>query len=319
MGKPGFLDNGVWVEGVFHTRDADGNFVREETAYRKRITQDGSSGFPAVPGRYHLIVAQVCPWAHRSIIARRLKKLESDVSIAYVVLGAGEQGAAFDHGEGSEPDVLYGFKHLHQYYTKADPHFTGRVTVPVLWDKETETIVNNESAEIIEILNDAFPNEVNLHPEGLEEEAEELNKFIQENINNGVYRCGFSTSQAAYAAGYQALFNALDRVEGVLSSRRYLYGSKITLGDIRLYTTLVRFDIIYHNLFKCNKRLISSYPNLFGYLKDLYQTPGFGDSIDLQLAKQGYFSHLTMINPTGIIPLGPEEDMSSSHGREELA
>lgn len=317
MAKFGYLEKGVWVEGVFHTRDSQGNFLREETAFRSKISKDGSTAFPAVSGRYHLIVAYVCPWAHRTVITRRLKKLEDVISI--VITTFGSQGAEFDAGEGSESDALYGFKHLHQYYTKADPNFTGRVTVPVLWDKETETIVNNESAEIAEMLNGAYVNDIDLSPLELKSEMDELNAIIQDRINNGAYKCGFAGSQAAYEGACTQLFETLDLIEERLSTRRYLYGSRLTLGDVRLYTTLVRFDSIYFILFKCSKRPISSYPNLFNYLKDLYQIPGIGDTVDIQIVKNSYFQKMLNLNPLGLVPLGPILDLTAPHGRETLA
>mmetsp|Transcript_13746 Transcript_13746/g.25934 ORF Transcript_13746/g.25934 Transcript_13746/m.25934 type:complete len:319 (+) Transcript_13746:375-1331(+) len=318
MGKPGYMQDGVWVEGVFNQRDSQGNFIRSQSTFRNRISRDGSSGFPAVSGRYHLIVALICPWAHRAVITRKLKMLEDAISIVQVDFG-GAEGIVFGEGEGSEPDELYGYKFLHQFYSRSNPAFTGRVTVPVLWDKETHTIVNNESAEIADMLNEAFESDIDLSPAPLRDEMEALNAVIHDRVNNGVYKVGFAASQEAYETACNELFETLDMLEARLSTKRYLYGSSFTLGDVRLYTTLARFDIVYHNLFKCNKRMIKDYPNLFNYFKDLHQTACFGDTVDLGRVKHIYFEHMRNHNPSGIVPLGPVIDLSSPHGRAAIA
>lgn len=317
MGKPGYMENGVWVEGVYNQRDSEGNFVRSTSTFRNRITKDGSSGFPAVPGRYHLIVAAICPWAHRTVIIRKLKGLDEVISLAQADFGD-EEGVVFGESPASPPDSLYGYKYLHQFYSRADPSFTGRVTVPVLWDKATHTIVNNESAEIIDMINEAFDGGDDYYPLEMRSVMDPLNALIHDRINNGVYKVGFASTQSAYELACNQLFDALDMVENRLSTSRFLFGGVVTLGDVRLYTTLVRFDCVYHYLFKCNQRMIRDYPNLSGYLKDLHQSPHFGDTIDVDRVKHIYYEHMRGLNPSGIVPLGPALDLSGEHGRASL-
>lgn len=315
----GYLLNGVWHEGWYDTSKTGGEFVRSEAAFRGRLTADGASGFPARPGRYHLYVSLACPWAHRTLIFRKLKRLEEAISVSVVepVMSAG--GWAFSD---ELPDHVNGFSRLHQVYTLAEPAYSGRVTVPVLWDKERRTIVNNESAEIIRMLNDAFaayvPPGHDYYPPELRAEIDEINAFVYANVNNGVYRCGFAGTQSAYEAAAKRLFDALDELEARLSRRRYLVGRTLTEADWRLFTTLVRFDAVYHGHFKCNLRRIEDYPNLSGYLRELYQVPGIAETVNLDHIKRHYYISHAHINPSRIVPIGPLLDFSRPHARARL-
>jgi putative glutathione S-transferase len=300
--------------------DAKGAFVRQDSRFRERVTADGSSGFPAVAGRYHLYVSLACPWAHRSVILRRLKGLEDAIGLTVVDPIRDEQGWRFT---ADEPDPLHGWTYLSEGYRLSDPGFDGRVTVPVLWDTETGRIVNNESADIIEMLNAEFDAvarhpDLDLYPEALREEIDELNARIYDAINNGVYRSGFAASQEAYEEAVYPLFDTLDELEDRLADRRFLFGAAQTLADWRLFTTLLRFDPVYHGHFKCNIRKIAEYPNLFGYLRDLYQTDGVADTVDMDHIKRHYYVTHTSINPTQIVPVGPVQDLHAPHGREAL-
>ena len=292
------------------------------------MTKDGSAGpsgeggFKAEPGRYHLYVSYACPWAHRTLIFRALKKLEDVISVSVVDYLMLEEGWTFYGTTGSTGDALYGSKRLHEIYTRADPHYSGRVTVPVLWDKQRETIVSNESAEIIRMLNSAFDEfgdaTLDFYPEQLRGEIDALNDLIYPNINNGVYRAGFATTQDAYEEAFGQLFNTLDKLEDKLSTQRYLTGSNLTEADWRLFTTLLRFDPVYVGHFKCNLRRIADYPNLWNYTRELYQVPGVASTVDMEHIKGHYYRSHKTINPTGIVPFGPDIDFSAPHDRDRL-
>ncbi len=292
------------------------------------MTRDGkpaegrTRGFKAEPGRYHLYVSLACPWAHRTLIFRALKKLEDVISVSVVHPYMGPDGWTFRTEDGATGDTLYGLDFLHQIYTMADPVYSGRVTVPVLWDKQEKTIVSNESSEIIRMLNSAFDEwgdaGVDLCPPALRGEIDDLNAFIYPAINNGVYRAGFATSQAAYEEAFHALFSALDQLEERLSTQRYLTGERVTEADWRLFTTLVRFDPVYVGHFKCNLRRIADYPNLSNYLRDLYQVPGVAGTVNLFHIKAHYYGSHPTINPTGVVPLGPVLDYEAPHDRDRF-
>jgi putative glutathione S-transferase len=325
MGK---LVNGIWHDVWYDTESQDGRFVRQDSAFRNWVTADGSAGpsgdggFKAEPGRYHLYVSWACPWAHRTIIMRRLKGLEEIISMSVVNSFMGTEGWTFEAGPGVVADTVNGATRLHEVYTQADPEFNGRVTVPVLWDKQCETIVSNESAEILRMLNSAFDGigatVGDYYPETLQAEIDALNDDIYPNINNGVYRAGFASTQEAYDEAVTQLFDALDRLEMRLATNRYLTGDALTEADWRLFTTLVRFDPVYVGHFKCNIRRLRDYPNLWGYIKDLYQQPGIAETVDIDYIKAHYYESHTAINPTGIVPKGPDIDYSTPHGRESI-
>ena len=321
----GLLIDGQWRDQWYDTASSQGRFVRSESQFRNWITADGSAGpsgeggFKAEPGRYHLYVSWACPWAHRTIIYRRLKGLEKLISMSVVNSYMGAEGWTFEPGPGVVPDTINHFTRLHELYTCVDPVYSGRVTVPVLWDKQRSSIVSNESADIIRMLNSAFDgvgaNDLDLYPGPLRAEIDELNAFIYPSINNGVYRAGFATSQSAYDEAVTELFAALDQLELRLASRRYLTGEQITEADWRLFTTLVRFDAVYLAHFKCNLRELRDYPNLWGYLRDLYQQPGIADTVDIDYIKAHYYASQVAVNPTGIVPLGPKLDFMAPHDR----
>lgn len=321
----GQLVEGKWEDVWYDTKSTKGKFVRQSAAFRNWITASGEPGpdgegeFQAELGRYHLYVSLACPWAHRTLIFRKLKGLEEAISVSVVNAYMGAEGWTFEPGDGVIPDGVNNVSRLHEVYTLADANYTGRVTVPVLWDKKKKTIVSNESAEIIRMLNSAF-NEVgaqpgDYYPEELRDEIDTLNRTIYSNINNGVYKAGFATTQAAYEEAANALFTTLDSLEERLSSQRYLVGSKVTEADWRLFTTLVRFDPVYVGHFKCNRRRLIDYQNLWGYVCDLYQTPGVADTVDLDYIKRHYYGSHTTINPTGIVPIGPDVDYAATHDR----
>jgi putative glutathione S-transferase len=290
------------------------------------VTSDGSpgptgkGGFRAERDRYHLYVSFACPWAHRTLIYRKLKGLEPLIPISAVNTYMGKEGWTFDDGPGVIPDSVNGVKRLYELYTLADPSYSGRATIPILWDKHERTIVSNESADIIRMFNSAFhrvgANDLDFYPQALRKEIDEINTLVYANINNGVYRTGFATTQEAYEEGYNALFAALDEVEARLATRRYLTGDRITEADWRLFTTLVRFDPVYYGHFKCNKRRLVDYPNLWGFARDLYQTPGVADTVHIDYIKMHYYGSHATINPTGIIPAGPDIDFSTPHQRD---
>lgn len=316
----GLLVDGKWVDKWYDTDSNDGEFVREESQFRNWVTADGSAGpsgeggFAAESGRYHLYVSLACPWAHRTLIFRALKGLQKHISVSVVDPLMLENGWEFSNG-----DELYGLHFLHQLYTRAREDFSGRVTVPVLWDKQRETVVSNESAEIIRMLNSAFNdisgNTLDFYPTALQAEIDELNAKIYPAINNGVYRAGFATSQQAYEDAYQGLFAALDDIDARLSQQRYLTGAELTEADWRLFTTLIRFDAVYFGHFKTNQRRIADYANLSHYVRDLYQVPGVADTVNMLHIKQHYYGSHKTINPTGIVPLGQEHDFLQPHDR----
>lgn len=322
----GLLVEGKWVDKWYDTKSTGGKFVRQQSQFLNWITADasagptGKAGFKAEHGRYHLYVCYACPWAHRTLIMRELKGLTGSISVSAVHPLMLENGWTFDKDEdGANGDDLYQLDFLYQLYLKQQPDYTGRVTVPILWDKKTEQIVNNESADIIRMLNTAFDgigaNAVDFYPSELQPSIDEINAWVYPSINNGVYKAGFATTQEAYSEAVVELFKALDKVEQILSSKRYLTGSSITEADWRLFTTLIRFDAVYVQHFKCNIRRIDDYPNLSGYLRDLYQQPGIAGTVNLKHMKQHYCQSHPTINPYGIIPEGPELDFTKSHNR----
>jgi len=315
----GLLVEGKWQDKWYDTKSTGGRFVRQESQFRDWITADGSSGFRAEPDRYHLYVSLACPWAHRTLIFRKLKRLEDIISLSIVDPLMQESGWEFTDYPGSIPDTVNGSQYLHEIYTAAKADYTGRVTVPVLWDKEKKTIVNNESSEIIRMLNSEFSDfrdsSLDLYPFELRDEIDRINAIVYDNINNGVYKCGFATTQEAYEEAFNNLFNTLGQIENLLAKQRYLAGDKMTEADWRLFTTLLRFDSVYYTHFKCNLRRIVEYPNLSNYLRDLYQYPGVSETVNLNHIKEHYFKSHKTINPTGIVPLGPELDLSTSHNR----
>ena len=314
----GYLQDGKWVDGP-RPIDASGDFKRQAAQFRKRVTADGSSGFPAAAGRYHLYISVACPWAHRTLIFRKLKKLEEAISLSIVAPVMSREGWAFD---AEWPDHLNGFHHMHQVYTLAAPDYSGRVTVPVLWDKQTETIVNNESAQIIRIFNSAFNgltgNDDDYYPAALRAEIDAINDRVYHTVNNGVYKAGFATAQAPYEEAFAALFDTLDFLEDRLAGQRFLVGGQMTEADIRLFTTLIRFDAVYHGHFKTNLRRIADYPNLSGYVRDIYQTGAIASTVDIGQIKQHYYVSQTKVNPTQIVPLGPTLDFTRPHDRAKL-
>lgn len=321
----GLLVDGTWHDKWYDTKATEGKFVRSASQFRNWITADGSAGptgvggFKAEPGRYHLYVSLACPWAHRTLIFRKLKKLEEAISVSVVHHFMDKDGWTFVKEDGATGDNLHGLDFLHQIYTKADPVYSGRVTVPVLWDKQQETIVSNESAEIIRMFNSAFGGigdaDLDFYPEHLRAEIDRLNGMIYPAVNNGVYRAGFATSQAAYEEAFAELFVMLDKLEDLLGKQRYLAGNRLTEADWRLFTTLVRFDPVYVGHFKCNLRRIADYPNLSNYLRELYQVPGVAETIDMLHIKAHYYGSHLNINPTGVIPLGPVLDYDAPHDR----
>jgi putative glutathione S-transferase len=322
----GMLVNGIWYQDeppgeTLRLTSGDGSFVRPESGFRGRVTRDGSSGFQAEAGRYVLVSAPSCPWAHRTVLMRKLKGLESTITILQSDLPKGE-GWAYSRGlDDIEP--INGVFHVHQVYTAARPDFTGRATVPVLWDRKTRTIANNESSEIIRMLNsefDEFGDEaVDLYPEALRSAINSINAFVYETVNDGVYRCGFARSQQAYETSSRRLFGALDEIEQRLGHQRYLVGGRYTEADLRLFPTLVRFDAVYFSHFKCNLRRINDYHNLSNYLREIYQMTGVAETVDMPAIKLGYYGGMRNLNPSGIIPLGPELDFTVPHDRGQFA
>lgn len=304
--------------------DEKGRFVRQESRFREWVSADGSTPYAAAPGRYHLYVSYACPWAHRAIIVRRLKGLEDAIGMTAVDPIRDERGWRFDPAVARcDADPVNGFRYLAEAYERSDPSFDGRVTVPVLWDTETGRIVNNESAEIIRMLNGAFDEwagapDLDLYPQGLRGEIDAVNDFVYGAINNGVYRAGFAATQEAYDEAVSALFDALDRVEERLGAQRYLAGGRMTEADWRLFTTLVRFDPVYVGHFKCNVRRIADYPALSGFLRELYQIDGVAQTVDFDHIKRHYYVTHRTINPTGIVPAGPVMDLESPHGRDRM-
>jgi putative glutathione S-transferase len=317
----GLLLDGVWQDKWYDTKSTGGRFERSQSQMRNWITRDGApgpsgeGGFAAEAGRYHLYVSLACPWAHRTLIFRRLKGLEAMIDVSVVHWHMGENGWTFQEEGGATGDRLYHASRLHQIYTKARPVYSGRVTVPVLWDKDRETIVNNESAEIIRMFNSAFDDlgaaEGDYFPEALRDEIDQINAEVYDNVNNGVYKAGFATTQDAYEDALHPLFRTLDQLEQRLAERRYLAGDRVTEADWRLFTTLIRFDPVYVGHFKCNLKRLVDYPHLFAYARALYQWPGVAETVDFHHIKHHYYGSHKSINPTGIVPEGPRIDWTS--------
>jgi len=322
----GLLQNGKWVDQWYDTKSNGGHFVRKAPQFRSWVSADGAagpsgdSGFKAEPGRYHLYVSLACPWAHRTLIFRALKGLEQMISISVVHWYMAEDGWTFDVGDGVVPDTVNAVTLMHEIYTKAMPDYSGRVTVPVLWDKQTKTIVSNESSEIIRMLNTAFDavgaKVGDYYPPDLRSEIDSLNERIYTTVNNGVYRCGFATTQEAYEQAITPLFDTLDWLEDRLRAKRYLTGDQITEADWRLFTTLIRFDLVYVGHFKCNILRIADYPNLSEYLRDLYQQPGIAKTVNLEHIKKHYYESHETINPSRVVPKGPVVDFTAPHNRK---
>ena len=325
MGK---LVNGIWTEDVaaIEAASADGRFERAESLLRNWVTPDGApgpsgvGGFAAEPGRYHLYIAINCPWAHRTRLVRHLKGLDGIVSQSIALPRRTDQGWVFDNGSTDFRDHELGKAALHEVYAEADPTYSGRVTVPVLWDRHQGVIVSNESAEIVRMFNGAFDRcgatDLDLYPADLRAEIDALNAEIHANVNNGVYRAGFARTQGAYDEAVTAVFTTLDRLEARLARGRYLLGDRLTEADWRLFPTLVRFDVAYHGAFKCNIRRLADYPNLFGFARELYQMPGIAKTVDFEVYKRGYYSPSPARNPFGIVPKGPFVDFSAPHSRD---
>jgi len=325
----GLLVDGEWHDKWYDTKSTGGAFKRSAAQFRNWVTPDGSpgasgeGGFKAESGRYHLYVSHACPWANRTLIFRQLKGLTGHIDVSVVHPDMLDDGWTFvTDFPGATGDRLFGSRFLRDVYLRAKPDMTGRVTVPVLWDKKRDTIVSNESAEIIRMFNSAFDaltgDAQDFHPEPLRAEIAALNARIYDTVNNGVYKAGFATTQAAYEAAVMPLFESLDWLEGVLTHRRYLTGERITEADWRLFTTLIRFDAVYHGHFKCNRRQIASYPALWGWLRELYQRPGVAETVHFDHITTHYYASHETINPTRIVPIGPDQDFCAPHGREAL-
>lgn len=324
----GQLVDGVWHDTWYETKSTGGHFKRSESAFRNWVTPDGApgltgtGGFPAQSGRYHLYVSLACPWAHRTLLMRQLKGLVDHIAVSVV------HPLMLDHGwtfgtdfEAATGDSLYQHEFLYQLYLHAMPDYSGRVTVPVLWDTEQHTIVSNESADIIRMLNSAFDGvgatAGDYYPEALRSQIDELNGWIYDKVNNGVYKAGFATSQSAYDESATTVFAALSDLESILAKQRYLTGEQLTEADLRLWTTLIRFDPVYHTHFKCDKYRLSDYPNLFGFLRDIYQMPSIADTVDMAHIRHHYYRSHGTINPHGVISLGPEQDLNQPHHRDK--
>jgi len=322
----GLLVNGVWQEDASRTKD--GHFIRPSSVFRNFVTADGSAGptgdagFAAEAGRYHLYISHACPWAHRTMIFRSLKKLENAVSVSVAEPLYGKTGWEFGTAGGGTRDEVNGKATLAEIYLIADPHYTGRVSVPVLWDKKRRTIVNNESSEIIRIFNSAFDAFTNAHtdyyPAELRNDIDRINDLVYTTVNNGVYRAGFATAQDAYEQAARAIFGTFDQLEERLSRQRYLVGRQITEADWRLFTTLIRFDTVYYGHFKCNLRRVADYPNLWNYLRDLYAVSGVADTVHIDHIKRHYYGSQRQVNPTGIVPIGPLIDFTAPHDRSRF-
>ncbi|MEQ9544436.1 MAG: glutathione S-transferase family protein [Marinobacter sp.] len=326
----GLLVDGKWHDQWYDTSKTGGKFEREAARFRNWVTADGSpgpegeGGFKAESGRYHLYVSMACPWAHRTLIFRKLKGLERHISVSVVHPDMVENGWEFRPGDERHRDHVHEFEFLHQVYTRAAPDYSGRVTVPTLWDREKQTIVSNESAEIIRMFNSAFDGlngvreDLDFYPEPLRGEIGEVNARVYDTINNGVYKAGFATAQDKYEEAYGALFDSLDWLEARLAKQRYLVGSQLTEADWRLFTTLIRFDAVYYSHFKCNRQRIGDFPALSAYVRDLYQVPGVSETVDIDQIKQHYYVSQRTINPTQVVPVGPQLDFEAPHGRESL-
>ncbi len=324
----GLLVKGQWHDKWYDTTTSGGAFIRAESQFRNWVTEggkpgpSGEGGFVAEAGRYHLYVSLACPWAHRTLIFRTLRKLEEVISVTVVEPKMLENGWEFGKRGDGTTDTVNGTQYLHQVYTKAKPTYSGRVTVPVLWDKAQNTIVNNESSEIIRMFNSAFScftdNHYDYYPERLRSDIDDINRRVYDTINNGVYRCGFATKQAPYEEAFDKLFATLDTVEARLSNQRFLIGEELTEADWRLFTTLVRFDAVYYSHFKCNLRRIADYPNLSNYVRDLFQHPGVAETVDIEHIKRHYYYSHNTINPHRIVPKGPELNFWAPHDRERF-
>lgn len=324
----GLLVEGRWQDQWYES-SKDGAFQREQAKRRHWVTADGrpgpsgEGGFKAEAGRYHLYVSLACPWAHRTLIVRKLKGLESLIDVSVVSWLMRENGWTFDPQTGSTGDALDGYTFMYQRYLADTADYTGRVTVPVLWDKQLNRIVSNESSEILRMFNSAFDeltgNHLDLYPEALREEINRLNDRIYPAVNNGVYRAGFATSQGAYEEAFDEVFAELDALEQLLGEKRYLAGEYLTEADVRLFTTLIRFDAVYHGHFKCNLRRVADYANLSNWVREMYQLPGVADTVDFQHIKHHYYGSHATINPTGIVPKGPQQDFSGEHDRGRLS
>lgn len=318
----GLLVDGVWQDQWYDTKKSNGKFVRQDSKFRHTISNDAGAEFTPESGRYHLFVSLACPWAHRTLIFRALKGLQQHISVSVVSPDMLDHGWVFGGYEGATEDHLFNSTYLHEIYTKAQADITTRVTVPVLWDKKTNRIVNNESAEIIRIFNTAFNdltgNTQDYYPSALSAEIDDVNDYVYHRINNGVYKAGFATTQEAYEQALSALFEGLDVLDQKLSKQRYLVGDEITEADWRLFTTLIRFDPVYVGHFKCNLRRIADYPSLSAYLKELFQVKGIKETTNFDHIKRHYYFSHTMINPTQVVPVGPLMDLETAHGRARL-
>lgn len=324
----GILIDGQWQNTWYPTEETQGRFIRSAAQFRNWITADGSAGpsgragFQAEAGRYHLYVSYACPWANRTLIFRKIKGLEKIISLSVVHWHMAEEGWTFSNDEGVIADPIFNAPYLRDIYLKANKNYSGRVTVPVLWDKKTNTIVSNESSEIIRMFNNAFDDlgaaDGDYYPEKLRNEIEIVNTRIYDTVNNGVYKAGFATTQEAYEEAVIPLFESLDWLEHKLTTQRYLTGNQITEADWRLFTTLIRFDPVYVGHFKCNMKRLIDYPNLWAYTRDLYQQPGVAETINMVHIKNHYYVSHTSINPSGVVPLGPVIDFHVRHGRDKL-
>lgn len=321
----GLLVDGKWVDQWYDTDATDGKFERSESQFRNWVTADGSAGpsgeggFKAEPDRYHLYVSLACPWAHRTLIMRTLKGLESMITVSVVNPYMRDHGWTFVKDEGVVADPIFNAEYMHQIYTAADPKYTGRVTIPVLWDKKQNKFVSNESSEIIRMFNSAFDGvgakAGDYYPEALRAEIDHINDKVYDNVNNGVYKSGFATTQQAYEEAVYPLFDTLDELEEILSKQRYLVGEQITEADWRLFTTLIRFDAVYHGHFKCNLKQIEDYPNLSDYVRELYQWPGIAETVNMKHIKEHYYRSHNTINPTEVVPAGPVLNLDGPHLR----
>lgn len=314
----GQLVNGEWQTEALLAKNSNGKFKRQDSSFRNWLSDDLDADFPAEAGRYHLYVSYACPWAHRTLIYRALKGLEDMITVSVVHWYMGDRGWQFSGADGLVDD-LHGHNFMHQVYTTAKPDYTGRVTVPVLWDKKTNRIVSNESSEIIRMFNSAFDRigatEGDYYPEHLRAEIDAVNERVYHGVNNGVYKSGFATSQDAYEEAVTTLFETLDWLEDRLSRQRFLVGDQITEADWRLFPTLLRFDPVYHGHFKCNLKMLHEYPNLWNYTKSLYQHPGVKGTVHMDHIKKHYYQSHSSVNPSGVVPIGPELDLDNPHDR----
>jgi len=321
----GLLIDGQWHDQWYDTKKSGGTFVRSDAQFRNWVTVDDDADFKPESGRYHLYVSYACPWAHRTLIVRTLKGLADHISVSVVSYDMLENGWTFDETTGSTGDALFGAHFMFEIYTRAQADYSGRVTVPVLWDTQTNTIVSNESSEIIRMFNTAFNDlpgvnaDLDLYPENLRADIDEINARVYDTVNNGVYKAGFATQQDAYEGAITALFESLNWLEDILSDRLHLVGDNVTEADWRLFTTLIRFDAVYHGHFKCNLRTLESYPNLASYVRALYQHPGVGETVHFDHIKKHYYRSQTSINPTQIVPTGPVINFTTPHGRDPIA